>query len=430
MRLNKDLRTIYLFAIIIAIIFIAVYGVTNNCTDTPSYFRAWDNISKGNVDVFRTPIYPIYLGLTKCLFGVSYFELAAVIGQYLVFLVSIKYFYALCSHFIKSSDIVFWSTLFYAINPGFFSWSSCLLTESFALSGFVFLLYSLFHLYDAYSLKWNIISSFLVLFLLFLRPAFIYIIPTLFFIWITFFIKGEKRQAIAGLTGITLSSIILFLYMCMIYQRHGIFTISSVSLFNRTYIARQYGLINPDVITDSTFKSEIEDSYRINGKQFDIEDGDSLLWAEASFYLDKYGLEKVNEVIDKSFVSDPLNHILKIANRTTFAAKDLLFPTYAECGIMRWISSAFFYVLGRFGLIYLFLLLYLTILYKKCISRNIPWKSITMFLFAFGNLFVILVGAPCTWARLFLPSYPIIIIFVGQLYTLLNVKSIKLLELL
>lgn len=428
MKLSKDLKTIYFFAIVCAIISLFVYGVSDNCTDTGSYLTAWDNISSGHIDAFRTPIYPIYLGLVKSLFGKSYYGLAAVIGQYIVFFISINCFYTICSHFVKSSSIVFWITLFYSINPGFYSWSSCLLTESFALSGFVFLLYSLLSLYNGYNLKGCVITSLLIIFLLFLRPAFIYILPILSLTWITsLIIKKKKRQAIAGLTGIGFSSILLFLYISMINQEHGVFTISSVSIYNQIYISRQFGLINPNVINDSIFKSEIEESYRKIGKKFDTTIyGDSLLWVETSHYFDNYDLKEINEVLNKSFAFDPFNHILRIGNRTWYSAGDPLFCTYAELGIINKIIGA----IGRFFLIYIFLLFYIVVLVKKSIHGNIPWESITFCLFALGNLFVIVVGAPSTWSRLFLPSYPIILIFVGQICTLINIKSINQLELL
>ena len=64
--------------------------------DTPSYLSAWNTLSSGRWDTFRTPLYPVVLGVARNLLG-KVWKWGVMIIQYGVFLLSIKYFHHIAS---------------------------------------------------------------------------------------------------------------------------------------------------------------------------------------------------------------------------------------------------------------------------------------------------------------------------------------------
>ena len=70
----KQLKLIYIYILAIAnCILLIVHCGRQFYSDTLSYLIAWDNISNGQIDKWRTPLYPLFLGSWlainfKCLF--------------------------------------------------------------------------------------------------------------------------------------------------------------------------------------------------------------------------------------------------------------------------------------------------------------------------------------------------------------------------
>lgn len=431
MRVNKDLMIIYPFAIIVSIYAIASFGVTDSFPDTISYISAWDNIVHGQIDKLRTPIYPVYLGLAKVIFGLESFEYYAVIGQYLFFLLSIAPFHSICHRLISNSRIVFWTTVFYAVNPFIFSWSACILTESLAISGIIFLMYFIIRLYDSFSYLRLFAATLLLVALLMLRPAFIYLIPVVLVSWGYLLMKPEKRrQAIAVISSTVFACLVLISYMSAYRQQYGLYATSQVSTVNRWLIARQYGLINPDVIADSAFRADIRESYRLHGERYEGAISDPYcegMQAEEKFFFNKYDVRTINEVLDASFFSHPFKDMSKAIGRAYKASSKPLFFLYAKLGWMESLSDCLQF---RMQHLYFFLTLYFVFLLVIVIrQRYVPWITISMFLFTISNLILVIVGAPEEWNRLVLPSFPISIILFAQLCALFSVKPLKEIEL-
>ena len=60
--------------------------------DTLSYIAAWEILKEGQLDEWRTPVYPLILGIFKTLFGDTKYLQYVVLFQHFIFLISIKYF--------------------------------------------------------------------------------------------------------------------------------------------------------------------------------------------------------------------------------------------------------------------------------------------------------------------------------------------------
>ena len=72
MKKNKDLAIIYAYAIASSSILILGWGVQETF-DSSSYISAWDSFNNGKIDMLRTPVYPVFLGVMKIIFGEHFF---------------------------------------------------------------------------------------------------------------------------------------------------------------------------------------------------------------------------------------------------------------------------------------------------------------------------------------------------------------------
>lgn len=418
MKLSKDLKTIYIIAIIVSLLSILFIGV-NETNDTKSYIDAWVNISNGKLDIFRTPLYPIYLGIMKAIGGTNYFGILSVIGQYVIFMISIGVFYHICLRFINSSNITFYIILFYSIYPGVLHWCNNLQTETLAVSGMVFLLYCIMRLYNNFNILWTVITTLQLVLLLMLRPAFVYLLPVLAFSWIYLFFKREKKhQAIGGFISTIVATVVLLLYMTAFRQSYGVFATSNVSTINRLYIARQYGLLNPSVIKDSSLRSDIEKNIIIHGECCEEE----YIWKEVDYYIENYDTKILQDALNSSALSHPITNISKVIGRVYQASYLSTLSSYGD-GYIGTITD----IIGlRTNIVYIFLLLYGIFVIKWCIKNHqIPWFSFVYYMLGISNLIVVLIGAQAEWMRLLLPSIPIYLLLFAQLCTFINLKSMK-----
>ena len=404
MKANRDLQIIYFFSVLVAIYSISNYSPILS-GDSPSYLDAWYNFKDGYIDKLRTPLYPIYLGVIKMIVGNKYFVITSIVGQTILFLFSIYVFYKLAIRITGCQNIAFWITLFYGTSLHINQWNSMIMTESLSISGSIFMLYSILRLYDCYSLKWGMISAAIIMLLLLQRPSFIYIIPVLILGWLICY-RGKKKQAIAGIIGVVISSFVLFLYMCSFKQSYGIWTSSSVSTVNNYHIARQYNLLNPNVIKDVNLQADIDSiltyGYKFSGLVDESDFFPEEVINEVNLIFSKYDLKTIDSAIRASFESSPINYIKSTYVRFYKSAFNNAFFIFARVKI-----DLFFF--------YLFLFIYgLVIIRWSILKKCFPWMTIIIYLLCIGNILVSIIGAWAGWNRLIMPSIPLVSLLFGQ----------------
>ena len=415
MKLSKDLKTIYIFAVICSVILVFGWGVLTS-PDSVTYINAWDNYSVGKLDMLRTPIYPIFLGAVKVIFGERMFCMVAICIQHLLFLISIRYFYKLAHLLSNSANITFWLTLFYAIIPPITTWNNYILTESFAISGTVFLVYVAIKIFEGFKLFYTVYFTVLLSILVLLRPALIYLLPVFAVIWIYFFFKKANAIGLGGTCGVLIATICLLTHMKAFEKEYGIFASSSVNTVNQTHISRQYGLLNPDVIDNPKLKADIIASYEKYGRE--MEDYE-LAGREAGRLFRDYDLKTKNDAIYASYKSYPTQWVKKCFGRLYRSAKKSLFLTMA--GGFATIFDAIGFNLNT---LYLFLIIYIIILsYWTLYKRRLSVISFLLYMLGVSNIIVSIIGAQGEWERLILPSMPLYLLMFGQLCTMFKVKS-------
>ena len=420
----SPLQIIYGLAIInsLALIFIGGWATS---PDSATYVQAWDVFLSGDIDQWRTPVYPFFLGILQSMAGKEHLYFATICVQHLLFLVSIRYFHWMTKQICHNPKTVFWITLFYALHPGIASWSSMILTEILAVIASVFLIYCSLKVWKVASFKACFGFTFWLLFLVFLRPAFVYMLPVSLVAWgIAVFKRKEVRKAsLTCIGGTLLVTCCLLSYMKAFEQRYGVFTPSGISTLNQYYIARQNGMLNPQLIKHPGLKAYLEKSISEKGQSSDVH---AELWAEANEAIEIYGLKEVQEAVSVSNKSNPIGWAKKVGGRIYRAVQLSLFVTYFWGPIATLVDM----VDVNMNTLYLFLLIYTGVLFYYIFKRRkLPWLSCLFYMLGCSNLIVAIVGAQAEWSRLVIPSLPIYLLMAGQLLNLIKISKFSVCEL-
>lgn len=409
--MKKSLTTshiIYFIATLNSVFLIINFGETLT-PDSTGYLRAWDNsISQGQLDMLRTPIYPTFLALCRCISSTHIYTVCITL-QHIIFLISVVYFRRLASLLIPSNKVSNGLTLFYALVPAVSTWANCVLTESLAISGMVFLLYSTLSYYKLQShsqLCWSALWLFI---LVFLRPALLFLVPILLLLSAVFFVQRIKLAhwcmvAVLGVTSLQLG------YCKLFEKEYGIFAPSSVGTINTAFLAFQDGLMRPEFTNNAEYKRFISTS--------DFTHDTSELWHTP--IISSYGLLEVHNSLQKSQRTLPFEWAKKAGGRlyTAGCSSNLLesYAGYTKSKGSLWIYTAkdLFGLNIRLNTLYLFLLIYGTILCFVTIkNRNIYIVSTLLWLIVFANTFTAIVGAQAEWGRLIIPSLPALLLLMG-----------------
>lgn len=415
----SPLQIIYGLAIINSLALIFIMG-WNTSPDSPSYIQAWDTLLSGKIDEWRTPTYPIFLGIIQSITGKQYLHFTAMCIQHLLFLLSIRYFHQIVKQICQGDKVSFWITILYALHPGIASWNNLILTESLAVIFSVFLVYSALKVWKEASLKACFYFTLWLLLLIFLRPAFVYMLPVSLVAWI---MAGFKRKEIRSVSFICIVGVITvsccqLLYMKAFETKYGVFTPSGISTVNQYYIARQNGILNPNLIQDSLLRNYIENSITQNGVCYDNQH--EGLWYETNHVINTYGLKNVQDAVSISNKSNLIGWLKKTGGRSYRATSCSLFIAYCGGPIATLIDM----VGCCLNFLYLFLIIYTGILigwiFKK---HSLPWISCLFYMLGCSNLIVAIVGAQAEWSRLVLPSLPVYLLMFGQLCNLIRISK-------
>ena len=260
----SSIRIIYTVSIAVSLLCFLCFGPIEY-NDTPSYLNAWDNWSQGVLDTFRTPLYPLFLGVLKAVAGKAW-DWVAIVIQYTIFLLSVKYFHKMAKMLLKDRAALI-VTAFYAIYPTFNSWGNLLLTDSLGLSLSVFFSHACLKVIMDGSIKHTLIATLLLLLLLALRPSSIsLLIPAALSFFLLLFSKEKRMAGLIGLAGVAVCSVCLLFYSEKVEEKTGVFTPSTVSVANDLTIARMYGYLLPEAVEDAHLSEVLKENYEKYGQ--------------------------------------------------------------------------------------------------------------------------------------------------------------------
>lgn len=414
----NPLGWIYIVSIIESILYLWYAGIYAY-NDTWSYLEAWQVIKTGHISVFRTPLYPIILGVFYEIFGQHGVFWATTLLQYSILFISIKYYYLTTVFFIKQPIWRYTVCYLYILHPMLFQWASFMYTEALSMAGIIFLFYVLVRIWEGNPKIIHIINLFLIPFLLMmLRPAFIYLYPLLF-IFLFFLIKKERKISKYVICALLSSSLLVLGYGYIFKQNFGIFGFSSVSSINQAYILKYYNVWEDSLPLSSEEKNMME-----RRSIYDEESHKSDLSSEEYFKLINEGklnsyharfnnpndLVPFNNLVTKQIKNNPIEYIKTIYLRICESHRKSILPPYSQkfdYYILEMITPSY----NTYWLLFIFFSIFLFFFYHKFHY----WPTLTIFIFltVILGIFTAIVGAGGEWHRLSMPSIPLALIMLG-----------------
>lgn len=382
---------------------------------------AAETVFNGIPDWFRTPVYPTLLASLKWIFGEGLYLWAAIIIQHLVFLCSVVCLYRICQIAIPNDSISFWITFFYAVYPYISSLNSYIVTESFSISGSIFLIYLAQRLKEEGKWRDALLFALQLVVLLLLKPAVVYLVPLFIVLWgYTFFIKGKKRNALLGVAGVIIAGLCLVFYMQAFKKQYGVFSTSVVSTLNNYHIARTYGLLKPELIEDPAVRADLEKSIEINGEcPKDI----YLLYNEAVQMVQDHSMQTIGHEVSSCMRYSPLNSLKALISRLYSSADDPLLVKGIDAS--QWGHLFCFHI----STLYLFLVIYTILLILWFVRlRSIPWLTALIYMVGVSQIVVSVIAAQWDWGRLLLPALPAYLLMIGQVCQLITIKNLDSLQ--
>ena len=402
MKLKLTERLVYIIAILNIIVLYFRLGICEQ-PDTESYMQAWEqSLLQGNLDLLRTPVYPIFLGICKLIAG-EYFGCMCVTLQNIIFLVSIYYFKKMISMVVSSENIALCLMLCYAIFPVTSGWGNILLTESLAVTGIVFFTYHILTYIKYRNVSSIFWSAGLLLFLILLRPVFVYLIPVSLLLWLLL-IKEHYTKASWGCTAVILVGMCELGYCYQFKKQFGLFATSSVSVINMSYLGFQDGLMYPEFTDNPEYKAYISEH-----------NGTYDPWPICLDAIDKFGYLEVNHSVKESMNAQPQEWADNALKRFVTVSKARYNISYV---VSNPISSIFRF---SFMTLFIFLLIYtIYISYYGFRHSRTPLIPIMLWMIIAGCVVTSVVGAQSDWGRLTAPSFSIFLCMIGQTISLIN----------
>lgn len=385
------LRYIYVLSVVNCVLMIYIFKVDVSF-DTYTYIEAWSSLSDGHIDKWRTPVYPLFLGLMNTMCGEKYLYYVVIV-QHLAFLFSIRYLYYLLRYSIQDKKIPFFLTLLYALYPCVATYNCCIMTETFAVTGSVFLLYSILQLYKTRKYLFGLYAFFWLLFLVFLRPAVVYLLPITIVGWCIVAIKEKSffnTSVLCGMAGSVLVSISLIVYMVMFKSSYGVFTPSGIGLINQYTIAKAANVIDLNTT------------------------GEELgFYQEAEKYINLMGMDEFSDSLNQSINRNKVRYVSRILLNVRKAAEDNFFEPSWPIGIIGFVSN----IMGiKLKILYFVFLIYAIILLRWMNRlKEVAFFSCLLFMIGVSNFILIIMGSPGEYGRLSLPAIPAYLIMIGQL---------------
>lgn len=386
--------------------------------DTASYIKAGNVFLKGEMDAFRTPVYPLIISFFRMFLG-DWFSTGVIVLQVLVFVLSVYCFSILCSHFLKSRLAYNVVVAMYAFHPTMLIWQKLILTESLSVSVMVIFIYLLMRFIrknDYYSVLFSQVA---LIFLVFLRPSFIYLIPLNFIFWGYWIVKKRFIHSLIGIVGGLIITISFWGYCSSFEKQYGVWSSSNVSDVNQFWILSEAGLIDFDAIPNEQMRIDVERFQKVV-----LYRSDHIILFQ--ILQQRYGLSECHDMVVNSIANNFGAYI-------EYRIKNFWKEGIASVGCWEehrdFLTRLGFFTSLNFFQYIAFLLIYVVLFFCYFRKSEMCFFSIYLLLVAGGGVFVAMAGAPNFWGRLAVTCIPVSFLLFGQeldlLYTKLNVKNVE-----
>jgi hypothetical protein len=379
-----------------------VYGMygQRGC-DKETYLEAASLLMHGELDCIRTPSYPAIVALCQWISSQNGLVLLILL-QIAIFWLSARSLYSTLRYMGIARNIAIIMFGVMTLSPIFLFPQVTIMTESFAVSFSVFMI--------SYFVKWMqngrwgdfIKMSLCILYLIFLRPSFLYMLIAMAIIAALLIKRKEYRKGLQLSAIIVIFGGLMFGYCKIIESKIGVFTPSTVSINNTVANSINIGKFASKNITDTLIKQGALDFERNGGSHEPF----------AAPYLDGMSPKRVYEELQCMKKKDKLMYVkFFVVN-----FRETIYNHYTE----------YYHFNVDFGFVYLFVFgIGCLFVYNVAIRRRNSLILIFMWLLCVGNILVNLLGANAHWTRLFLPSVPLLLIFVAKCCNRFKIRYVK-----
>jgi len=413
--------------------------------DTHTYLTPSENprLFRGDIDSWRTPIYPCFIAAIRYFSGEEQYLHGVVLVQQLISWISVYCFFHTARRLFKNTLVTAGVSLYYACHPAILGFNAGIYTESLAVSGTVFAVFLLISYLDHPGYGKAIMMGIVIFLLIMLRPSFLLFLPIFLLLWtVRLIVVREPRFRETDLTCLWASFAVLILVLgyCQLFkQKYGEFSLSDVVYFNQFCIVVQSGIYRHG--SDPIINKQIEALWETWKKENPNEAESGPPWIYPKGGNVAFNLYLTGDVGEEKI---PFLQKLKYA-RETIRKNRLDFAWYSigkfigikndgvEWGYWffkehrRYKESLFnFFILQlTFKSVYILLLLEMAVLsITLYFTRHVPWFWCVCWLLMTGTIFTAVVGSHDEWSRLVLPALPLVILLIAK-YVDLFVYVIK-----
>ena len=400
-----------LFFILLAVIsfrfwYFSHFNVSTAYYDTASYMNYDHNIFLGEVDKFRTPIYPWFMKLVGFLFhatkGTAEYYAAIAHTQQVISVVGVAIFYFAACRMFKNTLVRYVAPILYGIAPSVVSWDLCILTESLSLFATVLCIYLIMRYLSNPTKPLAVFIGIYAFLMVMLRPTFVYMFAILgvFFVARLIFTKYDRKRALMGLVSLCVSGALLLGYCGMNKKTNDCFSISSVGVsVNQMYMVIDQRIYENGQYPEITkfIDERLGDGYNINYVIDIIEPANKqFTYSELSAYVKSCianNKETFNQYTVDKFI-DRMNDNIATQYSGMLAASEINFKKLDN--IMLNLTFPFSFA----GCFVLVLAAVIFAIYQLIRKKVLTWHILGLSAMIFTHLFVSIYGSMAEFARL------------------------------
>lgn len=391
--------------IVLLIYIVYTHGFVVENTDTASYISAWDECYYyGEIDIFRTPVYPSLIGFFASVMGKSW-AVGLILFQIVMFYIAGFSFKRIVFSQFKSNTAAWIAVFAYFMFYPILKFLFVIGTEAISFSLLVLWAESVWRFLQRPRWWLGVAITLLTLTEIMLRPSMLVLVVALGFFIVAGLSFRQYRKAMLWII-VTLIpvGIVCTLYVNKIEKETGVRTISIVTIFNKYYISREYNHVFPDLMEDYPEALELQYKYQKSGDVFTQENidrqwievgtisGDSLMTLRQ---IDDYA-NAVKELHPDIYYGNIRNNII---NSLTHEGK--------------YKNAVNMLIVLIYGL--LFLIIWLK--YKQFPLTNFLWLLV-----GGGSLLSVILFAQNDYGRLMLPTTPILLLMASQILNCLSIR--------
>lgn len=387
--------------------------------DSSSYAQAADTLLKGDLDLLRTPVYPLIIALLRAIVGPVYTYKALLLVQFIFFLISGILLREIAAKFTGSIKTGFWISSIYLLFPGHIVTCVNIMTESFSVSGVVVLLWCLMRRYPKFP-TWidGILSGLVLAFLIYLRPIFLYLIPVVFVYYLVLLIREKKDYRFSFSVGCAMLAVIvasLFVYQHAMTKKYGIHAITMVNIVNNFSTAKEGIGMHPELASTEELHDlleEVEAQHNMGA----CDDAVALM----PYYLSNPVLfEGYTNRLLRYSPKDVLKHVL--FERTPAVVNSKLFISYTRFPFN--LIEMFNPTMHVYFAVIVWFLVFFVFYVRR--SGSLPPITSLLLMITLGITFTSIIGAMGDWPRLNMPGIPAFLLIAGKLCTFYRLRITK-----